>query len=147
MLSRTQACHTTNEIGQRARDPRRSQSVGSAATLRLQSSPVSSRHLLLITFKQGRVSVLLGGQLGRAFAAVAFLKWSDIEGSVFQVSDSLLQKCSFFKEIESVLGLCGPPLLLLAINSGVLSAGAGLSDTCWLQLPLCLPHCLTRAPA
>ena len=60
--------------------------------------------------------------------AAAFFKWSDIEGSVSEESDSLLQKILPFKMDLISLGLCRPPLLLLVISFGVLSAGAGLSD-------------------
>lgn len=51
------------------------------------------------------------------WGAVAFLKWSDAEGSAFEGSDSLLQNSSILKGISSVLGLCRPPLFLPVIMS------------------------------
>lgn len=56
--------------------------------------------------------------------AVAFFKWSDIEGSGLKSLTVCCQNSSLFKWISVVLGLCRPPLVLLIISSGV-SAGAG----------------------
>lgn len=71
-------------------------------------------------------------EIGRPepYAAAAFLKCSDTEGSESGESDSLLHNSSLFKEIESVLGPCRPPLLLLLLSSGMSSAGAPLSTLC-----------------
>lgn len=59
---------------------------------------VSSRHLLLVTFKRQRLPVL-SRDLAEPLVAAAFLKCSDMEESVSGDSDSWLQKSSLFKGI------------------------------------------------
>ena len=95
---------------------------GRAVEIRPRSCVASSCYLLLLTFKQGRISVLFGDPLGRAFGgSCLFFKWSDIEGSGRKSLTVCCPNPPLCKGISSVLGLGRPPLVLLLISSGVLA--------------------------
>lgn len=70
-------------------------------------------------FKRGRISDLVGDPSGRPSVAVAFCKWSDVEGSGLKSLTVCCQNPPPFKGIESVSGPCRPALVLLVISSGV----------------------------
>ena len=77
-------------------------------------------------------------------AAAAFLIWSHVKGSASGESGSLPQTSSLFHGIQSILGLCIPPLVLLVVNSGCCQP-AFISVTFSLSCNVlgCLRHCLT----
>lgn len=122
--------HTTNKVTEGCRkwtDPHTKSVCG------LRWVRVCSRHLLLLMFKQGRISLLFGDPLGRAPSeAAAFSKWSDVEGS----------------GLKNLTVCCPNPSLLKGFNRFWVSRDLlwFYSSVLWCQLTLVWWYLLAAVP-
>ena len=122
--------HKTNKIADRCRKLKNqmwSQSVGAELIEGLRPVQVTSWHLLLIMFKQGRTSVLSGDQSGRVWWQLPFVNGRTQRSQVWRVWQLAAKIFPFLKGFNWSGAPVEEPSLLLPVISSGMWADAGPS--------------------